>query len=39
MLDIVTYERGKFNERDGVILMKQLLTAVNYFHEKNVVHR
>lgn len=31
--------RSKFDERDAAIVMKQLLSAVNYCHKNNIVHR
>lgn len=31
--------RGKFEEEDAAILMKQVLICVNYCHKNNVVHR
>lgn len=31
--------RGKFNEKETAVLMRQLLACVNYMHENNVVHR
>lgn len=31
--------RGKFTERDAAILMKQVLSCVNYCHQQHVVHR
>ncbi len=31
--------RGKFTERDASILMKQVLSCVNYCHKMHVVHR
>ena len=32
-------KRGKFSERDSAMVMKQVLSSVNYFHGKNIVHR
>ena len=32
-------QRGKFNERDGAVLMKQVLSCINYCHQANIVHR
>jgi len=32
-------QRGKFTERDGAILMKQVLSCINYCHQANIVHR
>ena len=26
-------QRGKFNERDGAVLMKQVLSCINYCHQ------
>ena len=31
--------RSKFDEKDGAVVMKQLLSAINYCHKKNIVHR
>ena len=31
--------RSKFDERDAAIVMKQLLSSINYCHLKNIVHR
>jgi calcium-dependent protein kinase len=31
--------RGSFSEIDAAKIMKQLLTSVNYLHNKNIVHR
>ena len=31
--------RGKFSERDGAVLMKQVLSCINYCHQSNIVHR
>ncbi len=31
--------RAKFDESDAAIVMKQLLSAINYCHKKNIVHR
>ena len=31
--------RAKFDEHDAAIVMKQLLSAINYCHAKNIVHR
>jgi len=31
--------RGKFTEKDAAILMKQVLSCVNYCHSNNIVHR
>lgn len=31
--------RGHFNENDAALLMKQLLSCINYCHSKNIVHR
>lgn len=32
-------EYGKFTEKDASQTIKQVLDAVNYLHERNVVHR
>jgi calcium-dependent protein kinase len=31
--------RSKFDEHDAAIVMKQLLSSINYCHSKNIVHR
>lgn len=31
--------RGKFDEKDAALLMKQLLSCVSYCHDHNIVHR
>lgn len=31
--------RGTFDERDAAMLMKQILSCVNYLHNKNIMHR
>lgn len=31
--------RSKFDEKDAAIVMRQLLSAINYCHKKNIVHR
>jgi len=31
--------RSKFDEKDAATVMKQLLSAINYCHQKNIVHR
>lgn len=31
--------RGKFSERDAAVLMKQVLSCVNYCHKNHLVHR
>jgi calcium-dependent protein kinase len=31
--------RGKFNERDAAVIIKQLLSAISYCHSKKVSHR
>ena len=31
--------RGKFSERDAAVLMKQVLSCINYCHGANIVHR
>ena len=31
--------RGRFSEADAAVLMKQILSCVNYCHKNNVVHR
>ena len=31
--------RGKFTEKDAAILMKQVLSCVNYCHKNLIVHR
>merc|ERR1719195_1075353 len=32
-------QRGKFSERDAAVLMKQVLSCINYCHQANIVHR
>jgi len=32
-------EKGKFTEKDAAETIRQVLDAVNYLHENNVVHR
>jgi len=32
-------KRGKFEERDAAVLLKQILVCVNYCHKNNVIHR
>lgn len=31
--------RSKFDEKDAAIVMRQLLSAINYCHKKSIVHR
>lgn len=31
--------RGRFEEKDAAVILKQLLSAINYCHRKNVCHR
>ena len=31
--------RGKFTEKDAAVLMKQVLSCVNYCHQNHIVHR
>jgi calcium-dependent protein kinase len=31
--------RSKFDETDAACVMKQLLSAINYCHQKHIVHR
>jgi serine/threonine protein kinase len=32
-------QKGKFNERNARHIMRQLLNAVKYLHERGIVHR
>jgi len=32
-------KRGKFNERDAAVILKQILSCLNYCHEMGVAHR
>ena len=32
-------KRGKFSESDAAVLIKQVLSCVNYCHKSNIVHR
>jgi calcium/calmodulin-dependent protein kinase I len=32
-------EKGKFTEKDAAETIRQVLDAVNYLHQNNVVHR
>ena len=32
-------DRGHFSERDAAMIMRQLLSCINYCHAKNIVHR
>jgi calcium/calmodulin-dependent protein kinase I len=32
-------DKGKFTEKDAAETIRQVLDAVNYLHERNVVHR
>jgi calcium-dependent protein kinase len=31
--------RGKFSEKDAAVLMKQVLSCINYCHQNRIVHR
>lgn len=31
--------RGKFSERDAAVLIRQVLSCINYCHKNNIVHR
>ncbi|ORX62798.1 Pkinase-domain-containing protein [Hesseltinella vesiculosa] len=33
------FERGKFTEKDAVVVMKSVLTGIEYLHSHGVVHR
>jgi calcium-dependent protein kinase len=32
-------EKGHFTEKDAALVMKQILSAINYSHDNNIVHR
>lgn len=32
-------DQGKFTEKDASQTIKQVIEAVNYLHERNIVHR
>ena len=32
-------ENGRFSERDSVQILKQILAAIKYLHDKNIAHR
>ena len=32
-------KRGRFNERDAAVLMKQVLACINFCHTNNIIHR
>jgi calcium-dependent protein kinase len=32
-------KRGKFNEKDAAVVIKQVLSCINYCHLNNLVHR
>ena len=32
-------EKGSYTERDASLLIKQVLEAVDYMHDKGIVHR
>lgn len=32
-------KRGRFEEKDAAMILKQLLSSINYCHRKNVCHR
>ncbi|KAI9478414.1 MAG: kinase-like domain-containing protein [Benjaminiella poitrasii] len=33
------FERGKFTEKDAVLIIKSVLTGLKYLHRNNIVHR
>ncbi|KAI7906123.1 kinase-like domain-containing protein [Cokeromyces recurvatus] len=33
------FERGKFTEKDAVLVIKSVLTGLEYLHKNNIVHR
>ena len=32
-------EKGRFTEKDAAITIRQVFDAVNYLHQRNIVHR
>lgn len=33
------FDRGKFTEKDAVVVIKSVLTGLEYLHQNNIVHR
>ncbi|KAI8638749.1 kinase-like domain-containing protein [Parasitella parasitica] len=33
------FERGKFSEKDAVVVIRSVLTGLEYLHQNNIVHR
>lgn len=33
------FDRGKFTEKDAVVVIKSVLTGLEYLHKNNIVHR
>ncbi|KAI9264769.1 kinase-like domain-containing protein [Sporodiniella umbellata] len=33
------FERGKFSEKDAVVIVRSVLTGLEYLHSRNIVHR
>lgn len=33
------FERGKFSEKDAVIIIRSILQGLEYLHSHNIIHR